>query len=247
MVVYFHRNPITYDIFYVGIASENGRVVRPYKKDNRSQYWVHYVNKHGGFVVQIVHKGLSKEIASYWERWYISLWGKKINGGSLVNLADGGETNYGCKKSKEQILVISERAKKYGNSHMMTKEARDKAKKSISKALKGKLVGKLNPNYGNRWTDEMKKKQSEKKKEYYTKHPKQKKVKQKIDPIIARQNMTSGMIESWGKKVINNQTGEIFKTIVSAAKSIGMKSDTLRAKLNGRNPNNTNFTILRHD
>lgn len=247
MIVYFHRNPNTYEIFYVGIASEKGRVQRPYKKDNRNKYWNHYVNKHGGFVVQIVHKGLSIADASDWERWYISLLGKKINGGCLVNLADGGETNAGCKKSAEQIFVMSERAKRIGTSHMMTKEIREKAAKSISKALIGKLVGKLNPNYGNRWTDEMKKSLSEKKKLYHRLNPKPKKIKVIVDPIIARQNMTSAMIESCGKKVINTQTGEIFKTIVSAAKSIGMKKDTLRAKLNGRNPNNTDFIILQHD
>lgn len=247
MIVYFHRNPNTYDIFYVGIASENGRAQRPYKKDNRNRYWNNYVNKHGGFIVQIVHTGLSKETASDWERWYISLLGKKINGGSLVNLADGGETNAGCKKSDEQIKLLSDRAKIRGTAHMMTKEARGKANKSISNALKGKLVGKLNPNYGNRWTDEMKRSLSEKKKLYHKLHPKTKKIKTPIDPIIARQNMTLGIIESLGKKVINKKTGQIFKTIVSAANSIGMKKDTLRAKLNGRNPNNTDFIILRHD
>lgn len=247
MIVYFHRNPKTYDIFYVGIASEKGRVNRPYRSSNRNKYWTHYVNKHGGFVVQIVHRGLSKEKAIYWERWYISLFGKKINGGSLVNLADGGETNYGCKKSKEQKLVLSERAKKRGTSHMMTKEAREKAIKNISKALTGKLVGELNPNYGKRWTDEMKKKLSEKKKLYHLQNPKPKKEKIIVDPVISRKNIYNAMVESWGKKVINIETGEIFKTIVDAAKSIGMQSSTLRQKLNGKNPNNTTLKFLQHD
>ena len=43
------------------------------------------------------------------------------------------------------------------------------------------------------------------------------------------------------KAVLDASTGEVFESIFLAASSIGMKMRTLSAKLNGQNPNDTNF------
>lgn len=246
MIVYFHRNPKTYEIFYVGIASESGRVQRPYKRDNRNKYWQHYVNKHGGFVVQLVHKGLTIEDACYWEQWYIKLLGKKINGGQLVNLADGGETNAGYTHTQKQRILSSERMKVRGTGHMMTKECREKAIKKISASLKGKLIGEKNPNYGKRhkWSNESRERQSAIQKARWAPI---KKIVIKKERADYEESRLLNLKKSWGVKVLNTITGEVFQTIVDAANSIGMKKDTLRMKLNGKNPNNTSFIILQHD
>lgn len=45
------------------------------------------------------------------------------------------------------------------------------------------------------------------------------------------------------KKVIDNVTGEIFESVNEASRSIGMKSDTLRAMLKGRNRNKTSLSF----
>ena len=86
MVVYFHRNPKTYEIFYVGIGSLSRRAYQ-FTGKSRNQYWHRYVSKYGNPVVQIVHSGISKAFAIKWEMFYIKLLGR-VN---LCNLTDGGE------------------------------------------------------------------------------------------------------------------------------------------------------------
>ena len=235
MVVYFHRNPLTLEIFYVGIGNDK----RPYSKKCRNNFWKNYVNKYGNPVIQIVYSNIDKKEACRLEVFYISLLGNKVNGGQLVNISDGGETNIGYRLNAEQKKAVSERAKARGTKFLQTKEIRQKASVSISKAMKGKHIGGKNPNFGNKWTDEMKKKMSENKKLFYSTIPSRKKIYQKLPPEIAKQNSLNGMIEAWGKKVVCTKTNVVYKTIVDAANSIGMKKDTLRHKLNGKNPNNT--------
>lgn len=161
MVVYFHRNPKTNKVFYVGIGVAKKRAGR---LAGRSDYWKRYVAKHGNPIIQIVHENLSKEDACELERRYIKFYGKKINGGCLVNLADGGETNAGYIHTIEQRKKIAERAKLKGVSHMAGKEVRRKAAETLSRLFKGRFKGTDNPNFGNKWTEEMKIKMSEKKK-----------------------------------------------------------------------------------
>jgi hypothetical protein len=160
MLVYFHRNPKTYQIFYVGIASENGRIERPFKKDNRNRYWTHVVEKYGNPIVQIVLCNLEKEKALEWEKYYIKLLGKKTHGGQLVNLSDGGESNEGYTHTEKNKELFRLRALERGTSHMLTPEARMKAADKLSTYYTGRLIGDKNPNFGNRWTEEMKKSMS---------------------------------------------------------------------------------------
>lgn len=91
MHVYFHRNPITYEIFYVGIGVRKWRAYD--FKHGRNPFWRSYIIKYGTPIVQIVHYGLDKEHAHFWERHYIKLLGKKKDGGTLVNISDGGDSS----------------------------------------------------------------------------------------------------------------------------------------------------------
>lgn len=89
MIVYFHRNPITYEIFYAGIGT---RKWRSYEfNSGRNPYWQNYVAKYGNPVVQIVHENVTKEIAHYWEKFYIKLLGRKTEDGQLTNITEGGD------------------------------------------------------------------------------------------------------------------------------------------------------------
>ncbi len=212
MVVYFHRNPKTYEIFYVGIGSETGRCQRPRAKTNRNNYWYNYVNKHGTPVIQIVFTGLERKEAFYWERYYILLLGKKIEGGQLVNLSNGGESNEGYKRSKETRMGDSERAKKRSTAHMLTKEARQKVADKLSVLFKGKLLGAENPNYGNKWSSEMKSRMSF--------------IKRNQPPV----NLKPIKVES---------SGEIFDSIKTAAIHLGIPKSTLSYKLRTPGKNNT--------
>jgi hypothetical protein len=135
--VYRHLKP-NGEVFYIGIGSN---LKRPYKKSDRSKYWKNKVKKYPDYEVQILTTGLTKEDACELEQILIS-WYKREDccGGTLVNLTDGGESTYG------RIMEDWQREK-------------------MSIDRKGKSLGKDNPNYGNKWSDEKRKYMSELKKE----------------------------------------------------------------------------------
>lgn len=96
--VYFHRNPKTGVIFYVGI----GRGRRPYDFVRRSILWHRYVAKHGEPLVELLFEGCTKEQAYAHERALIRGLGRRNLGtGELLNLTDGGEGAYGRKMSEK--------------------------------------------------------------------------------------------------------------------------------------------------
>jgi hypothetical protein len=89
MIVYFHRNPITYEIFYVGI----GKRRRAFESGGRNKVWHNYVRKYGKRIVEIVHENISLKEAYEFEKKYIAQYGLKKEGGQLVNITKGGEDN----------------------------------------------------------------------------------------------------------------------------------------------------------
>ncbi len=111
MVVYFHRNPKTLDIFYVGIGSLPKRAYS-FTIKARNKYWHRYVNKYGNPVVQIVHSDIDKPTAINWEVYYIKLIGR-IN---LCNLTDGGEV---------PTNLIEWHKNNPGHNFMQTQEGKD--------------------------------------------------------------------------------------------------------------------------
>lgn len=91
MVVYFHRNPVTYEVFYVGIGASEKRS-KDFREKSRSVVWHRYTKKYGLPIVEIVISGLTKEQAMREEIYFIKFFGMVKDGGILYNLTDGGET-----------------------------------------------------------------------------------------------------------------------------------------------------------
>ena len=91
--VYIHINPINGEIFYVGQGTKHqGRYDRAYSIRSRSKWWNAYVKKYGYPIVEIVESDIDKELADIKEKELISKYGRRdINGGTLVNLTDGGD------------------------------------------------------------------------------------------------------------------------------------------------------------
>lgn len=84
--VYFHRNRVTQEVFYVG----QGTLNRAKTKHGRSKDWYKETSQEK-YIVEIVIKKLSREQASTLERMYIAHFGRKDKGlGPLVNHTDGG-------------------------------------------------------------------------------------------------------------------------------------------------------------
>lgn len=101
--VYIHKTKDTNTTFYVGRAKRDPRkkqFVRPYTISHRNKFWNAIAQKHG-FKVEIVSYFNSLAEANLEERRLISLYGKRVMGGLLCNLADGGEGNSGCQRTDE--------------------------------------------------------------------------------------------------------------------------------------------------
>ena len=101
-VVYVHKKKTTGEIFYVGIGSE-----RRSRSKERTDFWHKVADKHG-VVIEILRKNLTWEEACDIEIELIRHYGKKCNDeGTLVNITDGGEGNFGVKITDETKLKMS--------------------------------------------------------------------------------------------------------------------------------------------
>lgn len=114
-IVYVHRNPRTNDVFYVGIGS---RTDRASVKRNRNKYWTNYVKKYGDPIVEVLHRNLAKEEAVKIEIELIQKFGRKCDGGKLVNITEGGEGIVGYKHTDEAKSRISIASKRKSLEHI---------------------------------------------------------------------------------------------------------------------------------
>ena len=111
--------------------------------------------------------------------------------------------------------------------------------------------GELNPNYGNRWTEEQKKNNSEKLKEYFSNHPeaieaiRNRKISDETRRKISENaNKPCNCDHYFSKEVINLQTGVVHCSSAEAADTYGFKRSTLKSMLNGTNKNRTDLHYL---
>lgn len=134
---YFHVNPVTKEVFYVGIGAKK----RPNERKSRSNYWKNYVALHG-FEVQIIHENQTKEEAISKEIEYIKEFGRKDKGaGSLINLTDGGEGAFGviCSKPKKPISEKTRQKIKANNAkYWLGKKRSEETGRKISEAKRGR-------------------------------------------------------------------------------------------------------------
>lgn len=128
--VYFHINPITNTIFYIG----KGKGKRAFTKNNRNKHWYNTVNKYRGFIVDIIESNLTEEEAFQIEKKYIS----KIGLNNLTNMTLGGEGASGRKH------IVSEETRKKLSEVSIGRKHSEETKKKMSKNNKGEN----NPMYG---------------------------------------------------------------------------------------------------
>lgn len=107
--VYIHRNPITKEIFYVGL----GYGSRAWNQwAGRNKFWNNYVNKHG-FEVEILVNNITRKQAEEIEIEYISKLGRRQidENGILVNRSLGGDGSKGYTHTEEYKKEMSEKRK----------------------------------------------------------------------------------------------------------------------------------------
>lgn len=110
--VYVHRRDDTGEIFYVGKGSRL-KEDRPFKRafdesNGRSNFWKGVVSKAGGRVVEIVGVLPTEEGAFVLEKALIRHYRRRSDGGTLVNLTEGGDGVSGVISSPETIRKRSE-------------------------------------------------------------------------------------------------------------------------------------------
>ena len=132
--VYTHENPITKDVFYVGIGKGN-RAHNAWA--GRNDFWQNYVNKHG-FNVVIIASGLTRPQAGKIEVKLISELGRRQidEGGVLVNRSEGGDGGSSGYTHTEEFKKNMSEARKGITKKPMS--AKTKAK--LSKSLKGRVM-----------------------------------------------------------------------------------------------------------
>ena len=150
--VYNHYNKSTGDIFYIGIGTgKNFYRSRNFKA--RSKNW-HIYTDGLDFGISITHKDICFEEAKSIEKYLIAFYGRKLDGGILINITKGGDGCLGrpmSEEHKKQLSVLSKIRSK-GNKYNLGKKRTDESKMKMSKAHTGKIV-----------SDETKKRMSESK------------------------------------------------------------------------------------
>ncbi len=129
--VYAHVNLHNNEIFYIG----KGFGKRCDSNNGRSKYWHRIVNKYG-YKIIMLEENLTNEESINYEIYWIKKIGRKINGGTLINMTDGGDGGDTISNHPNREVILDK----------------------ISKANKGEN----NPNYGGKFvTEEFIKKQIE--------------------------------------------------------------------------------------
>lgn len=199
--LYFHLNPITKVVFYVGIGSNK---YRPNNSDGRNPIWKRYVEKHGDPIVEIIHNNLTKEEACRLEVEYIKHYGRKNVDpkGTLVNISEGGESgSKGYRLNPEQL----EKRKELHKGRKRSSETKQKQREA-------KL--------GTKQTIETRLKMSDSKKG---------KTYPKISEAKRGSKQPHSFLKKINKPVIqlnkNNEYIADFHSITSAAQSLGFKQD----------------------
>lgn len=140
--IYFHINPITKEIFYVGQGiHSNKKFYRAFDFKRRSEFWTNIYSKYG-VLVHIVEQNISEIDINNREIFFIQQIGRRNLGkGPLVNLNDGGQglKNYVCSTETKLKMSLSQLGNTNGSGNKGRKCTEEEKKKN-SEWHKGKKV-----------------------------------------------------------------------------------------------------------
>lgn len=234
---YIHRRNDTGAIFYVG----KGRGRRAYDVRSRNTYWKNVVGK-AGHSVEMLITGVDEELAFFIETEAIDLY--RMRGIKLVNLTDGGDgaSGYSHSESTKQSMSISRKGRKAWNKGaVVPQEVKDKISASnkgqkawnkgiqsnqehrekISKSLIGNDYHK-----GKLASVETKRRMSiAQTGRLHSEETKRKISAWNVGKLISQKTRDAASKAS-SKSVLCVTTGEIFPSIIAAARHFGMRYGT---------------------
>lgn len=203
-IVYQHIRLDTNEVFYIGVGVN---MKRAYSKKCRNRFWKSIISK-VEYKVEILYSDIDYEEALNIEVQLIELHGRRVLGtGSLVNIDKGGR---GCSGYPQSIESIAKRVSK-----MIGRKCSDETRKKLRTSNLGKRrsdktrEANRKANLGKRLSDE---------------------CKQKISEALLK-STNKAKFKS-GIKIINTQTGEIYKSISMAANIANVPIETFRRWLN---------------
>lgn len=221
--VYVHKKADTQEIFYVGKGTEKSKVVsvptyeRSRITSKRNVWWKRTVAKHG-FTPEVVASFQTDHDAQKYEKQLIATIGRaQLGNGPLVNLTDGGDGHAGIVLSAESIKKRSLAA---------SGPRSDAWVNSIRAARRNGGNGGV-VKHGDKLPESWRKNIA------VTKFG-------RLNPMFGR----CGEKHPQSRKVVNDETGEIFPSITAAAKSIGKTVQVLHGLLTGNRPNYTKMRLV---
>jgi len=252
--VYRHIRLDTNQPFYIGIGSID-KHKRAYEVQKRNKHWNNVVNK-TSWSVDILFDDISWEEAGEKEIEFIKLYGRKVDGGLLVNVTIGGGGTTGTrhtKESKEKISFESKNRIRHPRSEETKLKLRianlgkvganlgRKWTDDMKKKLSNTLTGRVGHNLGRKWSDETKRKISIAK----TGIPSKKigikltdECKNKISETV-KSLYKNGFICTTSKLVLDTKTGIYYDSCIDASRTLGIKK--LYEKLGGKRKNTTSL------
>jgi hypothetical protein len=93
--IYSYTNPETSEIFYIGKGKNKRAYAFKYHHQNKSlhTYLTNLLTKYtGDQIVRFIESDLTEDVAHDREKYHIAKIGKKMDGGTLFNILDGGTT-----------------------------------------------------------------------------------------------------------------------------------------------------------
>jgi group I intron endonuclease len=116
------------------------------------------IKKYGDVIIRYVVEYCESGDLTYWEKYYIKEWNTKVPNG--YNLTDGGEGMPGYSHTEEFKKAMSARVKGSKNPNYKKGGYSDKIKEGIAKNRRD-YNGENNPNFGNVWSEESRKRASD--------------------------------------------------------------------------------------
>lgn len=134
--VYIHKKQTDGTVFYVGIGGGSYAFrsrYRCYRTDGRSKFWKRTAQKYG-LEVEIIVNDISWEDACQIEISLIEKYKKIKDGGTLVNITNGGDGQLGLKR-----VPWNKGLKMVGVSPLLGSKRSDETKKACSEGQKRRL------------------------------------------------------------------------------------------------------------
>lgn len=217
--IYEHRRQDTGAVFYVGKGTFRKNRPRRYERlvstADRSVYWQRVVSKAGGFTSEVVAHAKTREDACDIEIQRIAF--AKRLGWRLVNLTDGGEGR------RNGVVTEAERQKRRIAASGPRSEAWKQAMRAARKNGGNGGVVKHGDRLPESWKRNIAKARLG-----------------AMNPMFGR----TGAKHHNARQVRDEATGALYESVTAAAFAIGMRLQTLHARLTGGLRNHTSLRLV---